>query len=286
MAGFTGIKDVVDAQNNGQYRDCWFRKTPSQSTSAGFWFDLATVPGNPKAKNWFDSAPLTAVQVKQSTDGGIYHGAAVSPQQMYLRKSLVHISVATPTPMKMILCDYLLYYPTIDDSETAQQDMVNSVTLPRYTDGKGVQMMAVTLAARTGGQTFTVNYTNSNGVSGRTSQTVTQSAQAIVGSLTGSIAAPFQAQAPFIGLQAGDSGVRSVESVQMNGADTGLFAIVLVKPLAETQLTGLTQVETDYLMNKSEMPRIYDDAFLNYICLPNGALSALVIHGNLKTVYN
>lgn len=289
MAGFTGIKDVVDAQLNGQQRDGWWRKTPSQVTTAGIWFDLATASGNPKAKNWFDAAPLVAAQVKQSTDGGIFHGAAVSPQQMYLRKSMSYSISASPVPMQMILCDYLLYYPTIDDSEPGSQDMDNTNTLPRYTDGVGVQMMAVTLAGRTGGQTFTVTYTNSDGTAGRTSQTVAQNTSAIIGTIATSFLTVNAAgsASPFIGLQSGDKGVRSVQSVQMNGSDTGLFALVLVKPIAETQIRGVdSPVEVDYLMNRAEMPRIYDDAFLNYLCLPNGTLAAGAIIGNIKTIYN
>ena len=46
--------------------------------------------------------------------------------------------------MSIILADYLLYYPTIVDGNTDPQVMNNTVTLPRYTDGKGVMMMAVT----------------------------------------------------------------------------------------------------------------------------------------------
>lgn len=290
MARINGIKDVVDAELSGQYRNYWWRKTPSQVTTAGIWFDLATASGNPKQKNWFDAAPLVAAQVKQSTDGGIFHGANVSPQQMYLRKTLSLCATATALPMQMILCDYLLYYPTIDDSELAEQVMDNTITLPRYTDGVGVQMMAVTLAARTGGQTFQVNYTNSDGVSGRLSQIVAQNTSSVIGTITTSfLTVNSNASAsPFIGLQAGDKGVRSVESVTMiSGGDTGLFAIVLVKPIAETQIRGIdAPVEVDYLMNRTEMPRIYDDAFLNYLCLPNGSLAASAILGNVKTIYN
>jgi len=115
MAGFTGIKDIVDSELNGQYRNYQFRKSPSQVTTAGIWFDLANTSGNPPAKQWFDAAPLTATQVKQSTDRGIWHGADVSPAQMHLRKTTVWCPTATAPPMQMILCDYLLYYPTVHD---------------------------------------------------------------------------------------------------------------------------------------------------------------------------
>lgn len=264
-----------------------WRKTPTAVTTAGIWYDLATAAGNPKAKNWFDSAPLAAASVSQSTDGGIFHGANVSPYAKYLRKALQFTATATALPMDMMLCDYLLYYPTIDDSTTDEQIMDNSVTLPRYTDGEGVQMMAVTLAGRTGGQTFSVKYTNQDGVTGRISQTAVQNTSTIIGTITTSTRTPTTGSVgPFIGLQEGDTGVRAVESVTMNGTDTGLFALVLVKPLASTVIRGIdAPVETDFLIHKNELPRIYDDAFLNFLCVPNGSLAATALIGNLKFIY-
>lgn len=287
--GFTGIKDVCDAELNGQYRNYKWRKTPAQVTTAGIWFDLANASGMPPAKQWFDASPLTATQVKRSTDRGIEHGAPVTPAQKHLRKTLIWSNSATPLPMKMMLCDYLLYYPTIDDSETGLQEMDNTLTLPRYTDGKGVQMMAVTTGARTGGQTFTVNYTNSDGVAGRVASIMTQNTSSILGTITTTVRIPTNntSACPFITLQSGDMGVRSVESVQMNGIDTGFFTIVLVKPLADTFIreTG-APVEIDHLLHTAEMPRIYDDAFLGFLCLPNGSVAGTVIEGFTKVIWN
>jgi len=289
MAGFTGIRELVDSELNGQTRNYQWRKTPSQVTTAGIWFDLANTSGMPPAKQWFDAAPLTATQIKQSTDKGIYHGPDVSPAQKYLRKTTVMGNVITPMPMVMQLCDYLLYYPTIDDSETALQEMDNTVTLPRYTDGKGVQIMAITTGARTGGQTFNVFYTNSDGVAGRMTPTMQQNTSSILGTVTTSALTPTNlgTGGPFIPLQDGDTGVRSIESVQMNGIDTGFFTLILVKPLAETFLrTTNAPVETDYLIHTAQLPRIYDDAFLGYLCLPNGTLVGSTFMGTVKTVWN
>lgn len=289
MAGFTGIKDVVDSELEGRVRNYKWRKTPSQATTAGIWFDLANASGMPPAKQWFDAAPLTATQVKQSTDKGIYHGPNVSPAQKHLRKTTVWCPTVTPLPMQMILCDYLLYYPTVDDSETGLQTMDNTITLPRYTDGVGVQMMAITTGARTGGQTFTVTYTNSDGVSGRTALVMTQNTSSVLGTVTTTVLTPTNdtSACPFIPLQAGDRGVRSIESVQMNGIDSGFFTLILVKPLAETVIRGIdAPVEIDYLIHKNEMPRIYDDAFLGYLCLPNGSVNGVAIEGQLKVIWN
>lgn len=279
------VRQLVNAELAGQSRNYFWRKTPSQTTSASIWYDLAVAPGKPKAKLWFDAAPYIAVQVKQSTDEGIMHGANVSPSAKILRRLAVFNPVATANPMAMILCDYLLYYPSVDDSDPDPQVMDNTTTLPRYTDGKGVQMMAVSLASRTGGATVSVSYTNSEGVAGRTA-TFLQNASAAIGAILANETVTAGTSMPFIGLQSGDTGVRSVESVTMTTQDVGFFAIVLVKPLAMIGIrSNDAPIEKDVFLDDMELPIIYDDAYLNYICLPLGTLATTTLRGELKVVW-
>jgi hypothetical protein len=280
---------VVDAELEGRTRFSEFVKNVNQTTTAGVWYDLTGSAGNPRAKQWFDAAPLTAAQIKQSTDGGIYHGGDVgSSVAKYLRFVRAACASATPLPMTLMLCDYLVYYPTIEDGTTDPQVMDNTQTLPRWTDGGGVQMMAVTISARTGGQTFSVSYTNSAGTAGRTSSTVTQNTVASPGTITTSgTATTGQTPDPFIPLQAGDSGVRSVQSVTMNGTDTGFFAIVLVKPLAQTVIRGIdAPYDKDMLIMANELAKVPDDAYLSMLALPNGSLSGLAVRGAIRTIWN
>jgi len=286
MAVINSIKELADAELNGNVREYTWLKAPSQSTTGGLWFDLALSPGNPPPKYYFDAPPYIAKAIYQSTDGGIFHGANVSPQTKYLRKLLAMTVTSTAIPITLWLCDYLLYYPSIDDSVTDPQLLDNTVTLPRYTDGAGVQVMAVSVAGRTGGQQFYFTYTNSDGVAGRTSQTVYQNSAAAIGTIQSSGGSSNVSSMPFIGLQSGDSGVRSIESVTMLGADVGLFALVLVKPLATTLIKEITApVETDYYFHKNELPVIEDDAFLNFVSFPFGNLSATRLMGDLKCVW-
>lgn len=286
--GFRGIKDVVDAELEGRFRISEFFKTPNQVTTAGVWYDLTGSGTNqPKAKQWFDASPLVAQQVTHTNDGGIFHGKAVSPYQKVIRRLRIGSNSATGLPLGVHLCDYLLYYPSIEDGNTDLQEMDNTLTLPRYTDGEGVMVMAVTISSRTGGQQFYFTYTNSDGVSGRVSQTVTQNTAAAPGSVTTSATATAGSSGPFIGLQEGDRGVRSIESVQMLGADTGFFALVLVKPLVFTQIWEQAAVyDKDLLLMEADMPEVKDDAYLSLIVNPQGSLSGVTIKGNLKVVWN
>jgi hypothetical protein len=281
------VQQLVDAEINGAVRRYMWRKVPSQVTTAGYWFDLSLSPGNPVPKYWFDATPLIAKAIYQSTDGGIWHGPDTTPKNQYLRMTTAMSSSGTGLPLPLVLCDFLLYYPSIDDSVLDEQILDNTITLPRYTDGKGVQVIAVTVAGRTGGQSFYFNYTNSDGVAGRISQTVQQNAISAIGTITTSSRSTLlQSGNPFIGLQAGDSGVRSIESVTMLGVDVGLFSLILVKPLARTQIREQTApVEKDYLIETSDIPEIKDDAYLSWLTCPNGSLNAVTLFGDLQVIY-
>lgn len=282
------VQQLVNAELNGQSRRYQWRKVPSQVTTAGYWFDLSLSPGNPVPKYWFDATPLIAKSIAQSTDGGLWHGPDTAPKNQYLRMTTAMSSSGTGLPLPLILCDYLLYYPSIDDSLTDEQVLDNTVTLPRYTDGKGVQVIAVTVAGRTGGQDFYFTYTNSDGVSGRTSKTVRQNTISAIGTIaTSSLSTLGMSGNPFIGLQSGDTGVRSIESVTMLGVDVGLFSLILVKPLARTQIREQTApVEKDYLIEASDIPEIKDDAYLGWLTCPNGSLNGVTLFGDLQVIYN
>lgn len=280
------ISEIVGAELNGSTRVSEWVKNVNQVTTQGIWYDLTGSSGNPKAKQWFDAPPLTAQQITQANDGGIYHGANVSPKTKYLRRLRVGCATVTPLPCTLMLCDYLLYYPSIEESNIDIQVMDNTLSLPRWTTGDGVQMMAVTIASRTGGQSFFVNYTNQSGVAGRVSQTVIENAVATPGTIATASTNVASSGNPFIGLQSGDTGVRSIQSVQMLGTDTGFFALLLVKPLATTVIRGIDAVyEKDFLLFANELPVIQDDAFLSLLAMPNGSLSGLAIRGNLRSIW-
>jgi len=280
------IEQLVQAELDGKERRYTWRKTPSQVTTAGLWFDLSMSPGRPVPKYWFDAPPAIAKQITYSADGGLEHGGGVSPAEKYLRLTTGIATAATALPLTMILCDYLLYYPSIDDSVLDEQIMDNTVTLPRYTDGDGVQVIAVSVAGRTGGARFYFTYTNSDGVSGRVSQTCYQNNSAALGTLQGNGKNTNVASSAFIGLQSGDSGVRSIDSVFMLDADVGLMTLILVKPLGTSVIREITApAEKDYFLESGTIPRVYDDAYLSFICLPQGTLAATALLGDIKTVF-
>jgi hypothetical protein len=287
MTAFRSFKELIDAEEAGQATLFGWRKVPTQTTGSGIWFDLSMSPGNP-VPNFYAAAPLIGKALTQSADGGMFHGAAPGgTNTKHLRRILGMTVTTTAVPLPCILCDYLLYYPFVDMSVTDAQALIVGDALPRYPTGAGVQIMAVEVASQIGGVSFFVNYTNSDGVAGRTSATVTCNTQTVNGTIISTAPATLGCAGPFIPLQTGDSGVRSIESCTFLTGDVGLITLVLVKPLASFSIHDITApVERDMILDGVQLPQIKDDAYLNLICYPSGTLSGAQIMGTIETVWN
>lgn len=289
MTGFLNHRELIEAVEGGQTTVFGFRKAPTQVTGTNIWFDLSMSPGNPNP-NYYAASPLASKRLAQSSDGGIFHGAAPGiGRTKHLRRLMALVSTPTTAlPLPMILCDYLLYYPFVDMSSTDAQLMTQSESLSRYTDGAGVQMMAVEVASQIGGVQFNVTYTNSAGVAGRVTPNVTCNTQTTVGTIITTAAATVGCAGPFLPLQAGDTGVRSIEACTFLTGDVGLVSLVLVKPLATLGVYDLqAPAEKDFVLdNPATLPRIEDDAYLNLICLPSGSIASGQIMGTIETVWN
>ena len=276
---------VLAGEDGGSWFATW-RKAPTQATTAGLWYDLGMATGNP-APNYYAAAPLRSKALYRSTDGGLDHGPDAGPAQKHLAG---FTALATAgTPITFVLCDYLLYYPFVDMDYT---DMVQADVLPRYPTGDGVQIMAVQVASQSGAgrPKFQVGYTNSAGVSGRLSELVSCNTSTIPGNLiTSHAVAPTgycHPAGPFIKLQQGDTGVRSIEYVTWQTPDVGLLSLVLVRPIDTTVVRDITApVERSCLADQNKMPVIKDDAYLNIVCCPSGSISGAGFHGYIQTIW-
>ena len=285
MPGFRNFRERAAVEDQGRSRTFSWRKVPTQATGAGIWFDLSMSPGNP-VPNYYAASPGIAKRLSLD-DGGLYHGGDVGPSQKKFLASLTALTLTTAaTPLPMILCDYLLYYPFLDMSVTEFQPVDNTVGLSRYTSGEGVQILPVVVAGQVGGGTFNVTYTNSEGVPGRVTPNFLCNSQALNGTIIGSQNNGNGASGPFLPLQRGDKGVRLIEGITFNSADVGLVALVLVKPLATHTIRGIdAPVERHWPVDFSSQPEIMDQAYLNFLVLPNGSLSGANLMGLITTIW-
>ena len=296
MAGFRNTRAWADAETLGQSHYTSFRKAVSSTaTTTNAWIDYSYFPGSPVA-NFYASEPLAAAYVESSR--GIYV-PTVSPKTQWLRnlKLMSAANSGTSTAngrQQIVLADLLMYYPFIDtDAVGEQQDMINDVTLPRYTSGN---VIAVGQSAASTNGTFTFSYTNQDGTAGRTSQAHTTFAVAGGGQVVASSVGAATSYHPYLSLQAGDSGVRSIQSVTFTAGGGGLMALVIVKPLLECFLTQeATRGTTDSFGACDEFasmihhrPRqIVDGAVINLFAAGHaGSLASSILAGMLETTWN
>ncbi len=298
--GFVAINRVSQAYDAGRSWFTGFRKGVSSSTTpTSGWCDYSYFAGSPPA-NFYASSPLVAAVVEASR--GIYVPTVGASYTQHLAKVqlMTAASGATSTAnarQSLYLCDYLLYYPFIDtDAVGEQQDLDNTVTIPRYPWGHVIAVSQS--AAGTVGQ-FTFTYTNQAGTPGRVSQN-----HFTLSSLTGGgqVAATQQSGAgfsPFLDLQAGDYGVKSIESVTFTAAGGGLMALVIVHPLLHHTATQECRVSTgtvdsygscdEYIsiVHQANAPEIKDGAVLNFLSQGHaGSLASSTLVGNLETAWS
>jgi hypothetical protein len=299
MAGFRNLRAWTDAEDEGQSHYIGFRKAVSSTaTVTNAWIDYSYFPGAPAA-NFYASAPLEAAVVDASR--GIYV-PTVTPATQWLRnlKLMSAASSATSTTngrQQIVLADLLLYYPFVDtDAVGEQQDMVNTVTIPRYDWGRVIAVGQS--AASTTGQ-FTFSYTNQDGVAGRTSQNHFTTAIAGGGQVVASSVGLATSYHPYLGLQAGDRGVKSIESVTFTAGGGGLLALVIVQPLLSAYVTQESRRTTtgnlesygacdEFASVLSQAPtQIKDGAVLDIFAAGHaGSLASSVLAGLLETVWN
>ena len=296
---FRNIAAWANAPDSGKSHITTFRKAvASSATVANDFVDYTYFAGNPPA-NFYASAPLEAAHVES------IRGLHIPVRDQFLHRITVMSAAASATGttnqnQRLCLCDYLLYYPFVDtDAVGEQQDMIQSVSLPRYETGEGVQIMAVAQSAASTVGTFTVSYTNSDGVAGRTSAVTYTKAVAGGGTLVSSTTNAASGSQHFIQLQAGDKGVRSIESVTFSAAGGGLLSLVLVKPLfhfystQECRRTTTGNLESYGAASQFESlihsnpAKILSGAVLGIVGLGNaGTLASSILVGTLETIWS
>lgn len=280
MAGFTSQDDMINqVSTNGKfYRSDWQKSTfTTTAHTAGLWYSLFRGGGNPPADTILGTGTNLAFQAltdATTSATGIPHGGNVSGFK-HLVSAAAQTAAATTAPCVLMLVDLLGFYPITTVTTTGAQTLNNTVTLPRYTDGAGVQAF-LTPSTVMGAATpnLSIGYTNSAGTAARATPTTlpigntAAAVTSIVYSGTGS--GKF---GPFMPLQAGDAGIRSVQSVNLSASYlSGVLNLVLCRPLLTLPITTLgVTAERDLVNQFMSMPKIYDGACLTWLMLSGAA---------------
>lgn len=231
MAGFPHVAAWAASESEGRSWLTFFRKVPpSAATIAAQWFDYSTAAGVP-VPNYYASSPLVAQRLEARE--GIYIPEQSTTRwlkRIFVMSASVSATGTSNQNQSLLLLDYLLYVPFLDlDAAGEEQVFDTTVGLNRYTDGVGVQIMAVAQAPTAGGGRYVVKFVDTNDVEQTTSVVYCPAAQPS-GALCSAVAGA-AGISPFLPLPAGVRGVKSLTSMTVSVANGGLVALVLVKPI-------------------------------------------------------
>lgn len=302
---FASIQQLVDAHEAGKTFTSFMRMLFPAGPQAGCWGDLAMSTYYSGTQYCAKDAVSRTASLREVRDG-IYYGETGKTQDFWLERIGLATNTITLAGGCAILYDSLMFYPDIDMDQLGVQTLSNPVTLPRYTDGAGVQMFLVATTPAVGNyygaatSAHRITYTDSLGAS-RTTKLLATTTNSSIGACmsTGGyspVAFPGAVLpgGPFIPLAEGSApGVRSVQSFEMvSGTNVGSAALVLCKPIAQLTLqadsaTSLYGVQEDGFL--SEKPLLYPikaGACLNLLMVNAVAPPGIVFIGWADFVWN
>lgn len=268
----TTFDGVISSMTGGKHQFNWYQKSSVNSTSyvRGRSCELFTSNGIPCAGSFSGTAGVATSC--DSTTAGALQLPTFSSDKGHLLSTINPNSVGVTVPMLYALCDLLLYYPSCVITGTPTT-LDNTVTLPRYTDGKGVfPVIAMQTDAGANTNSITLTYTNTAPTTGRT-------ASAVVGGgrYASSLYQYAQYGLPYVPLAAGDLGCKKVESYSLASGTTGTAAIMLVKPLCWIKATVLITdppVVRNFITQVTKLPHIQESACLILLGLNLGGTLA------------
>jgi hypothetical protein len=265
------VDDIVAAlyANPSLTRLLW-KSLPVQT--GGIPFDLWVAPGVPGV-GAFSTSGLAGDALVGPLPGGLPIANAGSGKVNYLARAA---SLGQSSGGAM-LCDRLWQNNGVSLTINSVQ-AINSVAWPARdvngaTNGEGVYIAIENAVPSAGGNTMamTMTYTNSAGVSGRTATLISTPYSA-----TGTVG-----RMQFFGLQAGDTGVRSVQSVQLTSTvfTSGTMNMIAYRPLAFLDVPGayFSMLEAASL----SLPVIYDNSVLFMWLMPSNSSAQI-----LSAVFN
>jgi len=294
---YTSLDDIAAELAAGKlFSTPWFKLSGAAAHVAGNAYDLSLTTGVPAA-NTYTGTALAAQVPTETTGWGIYHGGNVSADVKHILNSLAVAVGTNSAPGVLILVDIALYYPGVDLRSTSLQSLTNGTTLTRHTSGVGLRpfIVCTTQSGGTPASTPVVsgfNYRNQSDVdaalSGVGAINFTAGAAGIppVSKIV-HCAPAANHHGPFLPLNAGDTGIKRVNSFQLSTAYTGSTTttgcIVLAKVLTMIPLMAVgTPSERSFFAPTPILPPIPDGACLSWLYFAGAATAAnSVFMGNL-----
>lgn len=287
MSGFSSQDNFLNNLSalGNFWRTDWNKNTfGTTAHTAGMWYLLSQTGGNPAASSILGTGTNLAFQQlldTTATAAGIQHGGDVTGFKTIVNASAFS-AAATSMPAVFMLVDLLGFYPITSVTTTGAQTLNNAITLPARdrsgaANGVGVQALIVpstVMGAAT--PSITLGYTNAAGTAGRSTPSspalpagnTAAAVSSVVYSGTGA-----GKYGPFVPLAAGDTGIRSVQSINLSASYvSGVLNLILCRPLLTLPMTTIgVACERDLLNQLPSLPRVYNGACLAWLMYAGAA---------------
>jgi hypothetical protein len=279
MAGFSSQDDLINqvSTNSKFFRADWNKNfLPTTAATAGEWHCLFRGGGNPGADAIANTGTNLAFQALTDATAnatGIQHGGNVGGGTgfKHVLNASAFSAAATTMPCVFMLVDLLGFYRVTSVTTTGDQATNNTVTIPRYTTGEGVQAFAyANNATPLGAATpnLRLTYTDSDGNAGNLTPNVLPACKTAAANglilYSGTGAGKY---GPFIPLATGDKGIRSIQQINLSAPyGSGEFSVMLCKPIFTLPMTTIgVAAERDFLNQLPSLPKVYDGACLAWL---------------------
>lgn len=283
-------QDITEAFDQGRVWESFARKTGGVSSGgASYLGDWCQGTGIPNFDARINGEPQSLFPVVSGGKEQLYLGPSMAPYRRYLHSVESAAYSGLNVSSSFMVYDLLAYYPFID-GDAGFQVLDNTLSLPRYADGAGVQMalLNTVIPQTSGSSNVVINFDNQDGVTVSTG----------VFSITNSNSNAYHQQGinnfasvtsmiPFVMLPSGSTGVRRVNSIGIPSSTGAAYALCLIKPLMSfkgvLQGSGQNQYPRAWSNTNRAMqfPEVLDGAALNIMYLngpstnPTGPAAAM-----------
>ena len=269
MAGFASLTNVRDHYRLGKVKSFLVQKDVSLVSSndtIDFWSGAGMFVGT------FPGAGLgSAAALSRTSDGSFLQQLPLSSSMRshIFRVGILQNQAAVNIEEQeswFLLYDRLAHATVAVSQSTGSFSPVIDGTA-RLASGEGAMIIVTaTNALGTGTNTFTLTYTNQAGTGSRVTGSVTTNASQLAGRLVYG-----NSWIPFVDLQAGDTGARTITDWTLSsGTQTGNCSVALIKPLAWFSSTTVNCPQfKNLILNPFAWPIVHDDAALNLLAAFN-----------------
>lgn len=288
-ARFSSYDAIIAAlTDDGKGQEANFNKITAAALAAGAVSSSWAYTGAPGAGTWAGAGgavggSATLVHCNSSTSGAIPLSSPTSASGTNPFLTALGAYASGAAQGTLILIDRLADTGALSGSAgTISITMPTGSAWSRYASGVGVQAFVESLgsAPATAATIQLSQYTNTASSSGRASGS-TPTTTGTYRAFGGTSAQPNST--PFMNLQTGDLGIKSIEQVTVSAAAASNIALVVCKPLASIPLGAAYQyLERDLVLQSPKMPRLDvtsgdQTACLQFLIVGGAAVQPIIV---------